>query len=507
MEINKNLELAREQLRVKNAEIKKRAAEQEKHEDRLKNITMVTQKKIEDLEGKLAEKDDEIKYYQGITASLMKRRPTKDAPSKGQTAEQKPPLIELKEVPIHDPKLVESIAELKRKNRRLTNQVEDEIEKVEKLSKEKSILVKEIRRQHKDASEKIFENESEIESKSKLIVESHEKHSGDKDEALPPLKNIPAKINAPAQKKTTESENEKRSQAEIIEEVHVELDKIKLEKDLLESEIIKEKRKHKTKLHKEVMQLAQDWGVKLKKVQFQRKKAGQFSDKEDLLEDLMADDKAPYWMVTYADMTTLLLTFFVLYYSISASNLQKFQEVILGKETASIGLLELLDSAKAKESIEKFTGLRSDNILTDINDIAEEDSFSSVMEVNTNDQAKIVVRISGATLFDSGKADLLIESKPILDEIARILKNYPRHKINIQGHTDDTEINSNQFQSNWELSAARASSALRFFLDKNIDPRRLTATGYADIFPVASNQTEAGKIKNRRVEFVLEKER
>jgi chemotaxis protein MotB len=504
MEIDKNLELAREQLRVKNAEIKKRAAEMEKYEDHVKNITLVNQKKIDDLEQKLLEKEEEVKHYQGINASLIKNRPSKGAKTSKVTS-SKSPVVELKQVAVRDPKLANKISDLERKNRRLAEEIEDEVSKGRQLAKEKSILVKEIRRLNKDSSAKISEKAAEIENQSKKVLDQHEAKLREKEEELKIREQRLEQIKAPLPSKGTGADSP--SQAEIVEEVHGELDRLKLEKDLIESEMIKEKRKYKTKLHMEVMKISQEWGVKLNKVRFQRKKAGQFSDNDDLTDDLMTDNKAPYWMVTYADMTTLLLTFFILYYSISASNMQKFQEVILGEETASIGLLELLDSVKVKESIEKFTGLRSDNILTDIKDIATEEQFSSVMEVNTNDKSKIVVRISGKTLYEPGKADILMESKPVLDEIARILKAYPTHKINIQGHTDDTEIQSEQYQNNWELSAARASSALRFFLDKDIDPKRLTATGYADTYPVASNQTEAGRMKNRRVEFVLEKEK
>ncbi|MGV7222492.1 MAG: OmpA family protein [Nitrospinales bacterium] len=504
MGIDKNLELAREQLRVKNAEIKKRTAEKEKYEDRVKNITLVNQKKIDDLEQMLAEKEEEVKHYRGINASLMKNRPTKDIKS-SQTPSSKSPVIELKQVAVRDPKLTNAISDLERKNRRLAEEIEDEIRKGRQLAKEKSILVKEVRRLNNDSSSKITEKAAEIENQSKEILDQHEAKLREKEEELNEREKRLAKIKEPLPQKVSRTDDP--SQAEMVEGVHVELDRLKLEKDLIENEMIKEKRKYKTKLHMEVMKISQEWGVKLNKIRFQRKKAGQFSDNDDLIDDLMTDDKAPYWMVTYADMTTLLLTFFILYYSISASNMQKFEEVILGKETASIGLLELLDSVKVNESLEKFTGLRSDNIVTDINDIATEEHFSSVIEVNTDDKSKIVVRISGETLYESGKADLRMESKPVLDEIARILKAYPTHKINIQGHTDDTEIQSEQYESNWELSAARASSALRFFLDKNIEPKRLTATGYADTFPVASNQTEAGRMKNRRVEFVLEKER
>ncbi|HBP10772.1 MAG TPA: flagellar motor protein, partial [Nitrospina sp.] len=83
---------------------------------------------------------------------------------------------------------------------------------------------------------------------------------------------------------------------------------------------------------------------------------------------------------------------------------------------------------------------------------------------------------------------------------------YPDYKIHIQGHTDDDPISTERFPTNWELSAARATAVLRYFFDKGVEPEKMTATGYADTFPLASNDTDQGRTINRRVEFVLEKE-
>jgi chemotaxis protein MotB len=133
--------------------------------------------------------------------------------------------------------------------------------------------------------------------------------------------------------------------------------------------------------------------------------------------------------------------------------------------------------------------------------------MNEIMDVST-DRTKIVVRIPGGSLFEPGSADLVLaKSKPVLDEIVRLLESYPRYRISVQGHTDDTPISTDRFPSNWELSSARATAVLRYFIDKNINPKRLTATGYADIFPIASNDSELGQATNRRVEFVLEKEK
>ena len=181
--------------------------------------------------------------------------------------------------------------------------------------------------------------------------------------------------------------------------------------------------------------------------------------------------------------------------------MQKFKEAIIGEEMASIGLLELLDSAEIKESIQNLTGMKSNDILSDITEVAED----SELQIDTS-ESKIVVRVPGASLFKPGQADLQLSARPVLDEVIRVVNKYPNYKIHIQGHTDDESISTDRFPTNWELAAARATAVLRYFIDKGADPERMTATGYADTFPLASNDTAQGRALNRRVEFVLEKE-
>ena len=167
-----------------------------------------------------------------------------------------------------------------------------------------------------------------------------------------------------------------------------------------------------------------------------------------------------------------------------------------------IGLLELLDSAEVKKSILNLTGMKSNDILNYITEVAEE----TELDVDTS-EAKVVVRVPGASLFKPGEADLQLSARPVLDEVIRVVNKYPDYKIHIQGHTDDEPISTERFPTNWELSAARATAVLRYFYDKGAEPERMTATGYADTFPLATNDTAPGRAKNRRVEFVLEKEK
>jgi Flagellar motor protein len=105
-------------------------------------------------------------------------------------------------------------------------------------------------------------------------------------------------------------------------------------------------------------------------------------------------------------------------------------------------------------------------------------------------------------LFPPGSAELKPETYPILDKLYEILKDLP-NPVEVEGHTDSIPISTERFPSNWELSTARASSIVRYFIAKGINPERLKASGYADAKPIASNATPEGRAQNRRVEVVI----
>ncbi|ADC89567.1 OmpA/MotB domain protein [Thermocrinis albus DSM 14484] len=105
-------------------------------------------------------------------------------------------------------------------------------------------------------------------------------------------------------------------------------------------------------------------------------------------------------------------------------------------------------------------------------------------------------------LFDSGSADIKPQFYPILDKIAELLNSIP-NPVEVEGHTDNIPISTGRFPSNWELSTARASSVVRYFIAKGVSPDRLKASGYADTRPIASNATPEGREQNRRVEIVI----
>ena len=224
---------------------------------------------------------------------------------------------------------------------------------------------------------------------------------------------------------------------------------------------------------------------------------GKPAEKKGSSEDVPADyipGGVEPWMATFADMVTLLMVFFVLFYSVEKDNVGKFKAAIeqqVADEGASAPglaqMLKVMDEVKIQKT------------LRELMDKKKEDFKEAPPK-------KIILRVPGLSIFKPGGAKLTSDARPVLDEIIKIVKKHGEHKIFIQGHTDDVPIHTKKFDSNWELSAVRATAVLRYFIDKGIDPEKLTATGYADIFPMAPNNTKKGRAKNRRVEFVLVKD-
>src|SRR5208282_5794198 len=118
-----------------------------------------------------------------------------------------------------------------------------------------------------------------------------------------------------------------------------------------------------------------------------------------------------------------------------------------------------------------------------------------------NEPRGMVVTFSDSVLFASGAAELKPEIYSVLEKLSKLLSNVPG-RIAIEGHTDNVPISSSRYSSNWELSTGRAASILHFFIEKGIDPANYSIAGYAEFRPLASNATEEGRQKNRRVEIV-----
>ena len=228
------------------------------------------------------------------------------------------------------------------------------------------------------------------------------------------------------------------------------------------------------------------------------------------LEEIAQADARGAWLMTYADLVTLILVFFVLLFSLSKMEtgnivdaLKSF-EITIGNETPKTNLFDIIDagSLRKRKRLDQLTNMREMDVFKEINSFISKIGLGESVNAEFT-EGKIVLRVEGGVLFRSGSSDLLPEASHILSDIIQIIQNNPQYDVDIQGHTDDRPISTPRFASNWELSAIRATTVLRYLIENGIFGERLTATGFADLRPVASNYTPEGRRKNRRVEFVL----
>jgi chemotaxis protein MotB len=234
------------------------------------------------------------------------------------------------------------------------------------------------------------------------------------------------------------------------------------------------------------------------------------------------------WLLTYADMITLLMALFMVLFSISSVNTSKYRSLTQslkdafsghvlpggkaiaksgsdnGKTPASSSLvapIKPVPSSKAAE--EKKTEREFQKIKKQIDAYAQKHGFAKQVVTTITRRGLIVRLLTDKVVFDPGKADLKPGAVELLSGVGHAINIDKTHPIMVEGHTDSVPIAGSQFPTNWELSTARASVVVRFLIRVGIDRYRLGAAGYAYLYPVASNATEDGRSKNRRVEIVL----
>ncbi len=222
-----------------------------------------------------------------------------------------------------------------------------------------------------------------------------------------------------------------------------------------------------------------------------------------------ASGGAPAWMVTYGDMVTLLLTFFVLLLSFSSIQESKFREAI-GSLKGSLGLLTGQNKVVVQSYIPpiKVSAVQKKSEIQDmihaLQDFIERERLEDKVKLEFKDDGLNIV-ISDPVLFSLGKADLKPTSFPLIKRIAGVLSNFDS-EIHIKGHTCDLPIHNLEFESNWELSAARALEVVKVLIDSNISPEKLSAVAYSQYRPTNPNDLEDNRRKNRRVEIFVPEE-
>jgi chemotaxis protein MotB len=229
------------------------------------------------------------------------------------------------------------------------------------------------------------------------------------------------------------------------------------------------------------------------------------------------------WLVSYADFITLLFAFFVVMYAISQVNEGKYRILsdaltsafhrVPGTTSSASAEVNSFSAIPMQIPLRQQINFRNDELRRQ----ARERMRNAAGEVRQalaplvqqglvrvfEGAQGVTIEINASVLFESGEARLGPEAQRIIGNVAKILAptGFP---LKVEGHTDSQPIATPQFPSNWELSGARASSVVRLFIDSGVEPRRLTAVGYADQRPVADNADAEGRARNRRVAITME---
>ncbi|QGY41311.1 OmpA family protein [Pseudodesulfovibrio cashew] len=219
------------------------------------------------------------------------------------------------------------------------------------------------------------------------------------------------------------------------------------------------------------------------------------------------EEGIPAWMATFADMVTLLLCFFVLLLSFTNQDVTNFR-IMMGSVQEALGVQTKDPSALAAPYAE--TAFKERRSVRENREIVElgarlkkfiRSKDLSKMARVSSDKSGVMLRFDNSAMFDKGSAKLTPESKQGLQVVIDGMENKNFNLI-IRGHTDGAETESKLYASNWELSAARAASCLRYILDHStVKANRMKAVGYASAKPILPSTTEANKRTNRRVEF------
>lgn len=210
---------------------------------------------------------------------------------------------------------------------------------------------------------------------------------------------------------------------------------------------------------------------------------------------------APFWMTTFSDMMTLLLVMFVMIVSMSKVEVKKFKEA-LSYFQGSTGLLNDRSISNAIPlPSQTFRSREQARRYEELQQHIKEKGLADKVKVNLTEEGIHTV-ITDSVMFETGRAELIEPARTVLRLLAGFLDKDVQW-VAVEGHTDSRPIRTSKYPSNWELSAARASTVVRFLQDNEevLDPARYVAIGYGEYHPVTTNATAEGRARNRRVEI------
>lgn len=209
------------------------------------------------------------------------------------------------------------------------------------------------------------------------------------------------------------------------------------------------------------------------------------------------EEQSGRWLISYADLITTLMVLFLALYVLQLAKTRELE----------VRALEHHAVAEAPSA----AGSQPSHAATSAADASKQRLLALLEPLQDNRQITIShavqgieIAINAKVLFNSGDARLLPESSAVLEQIARVLRDRSTNNILVEGHTDSVPISTAKYESNWELSSARAGAVVRFFAEKGIEAHRMAAIGRADNFPLVIGDDAAARAANRRVTILVE---
>lgn len=215
------------------------------------------------------------------------------------------------------------------------------------------------------------------------------------------------------------------------------------------------------------------------------------------------------WLLTYSDLITLLMVFFVIMYSMSNIDKQKYQQIAQSLQE-TLGTVNTNDKNNNESNGNNISNSQSNveteqdltNLKGKVDEYIKENDLGNNIVVK-NYEKGLVISFKDDILFDSGEAILKYDYIENIKKVGDLLKTVDYY-VRVEGYTDNVKMDNNKFKSNWELSSARANEVLHFLVDNGyVSNEKICSIGYGEYRPMASNDTEEGRKKNRRVDILL----
>lgn len=216
-----------------------------------------------------------------------------------------------------------------------------------------------------------------------------------------------------------------------------------------------------------------------------------------------AEARPERWLLSYSDLVTTLMVLFLALYAIQLAKQHELEIKLL--EAAHSARNDKAPAAVARSPVSGAQQAPSASSASKAELLSLLRALRDKGQINIDEQTDgVEIGINAKILFRAGDAHLLPDSTAVLDQVAAALKDYSTHNILVEGHTDSTPIANAKYESNWELSSARAGAVVRFFVDRGIEPHRLAAIGRSDNIPLMIGDDAVARAANRRVTILVQ---